>query len=378
MKRIILFAIISILGMAFFAETAYCLPWPPDVDLVSIEFNYNTTSNTYDALTIVKRLLVPLHYPEWDSSGGYNDPMAYIKSQSARRIEAVFYADWYSHEDMLIRASKISGTGIGNVNSTWVSFDGHESDPTLMTCSSSVPSSVGIREFKWRWYLLQIDEFEYETPILIGDSGDHKFYTVFAQPQNPMAVAWTEVLDYSCDWASGQTTNSVIAQKITEGIYDELGDTDGDIDYDWPYGQCMYSSGLTLRTFNLRGFLDDLEDSDSVEVNCSDVGNLFNIFSAALGLASGSKRIMKTDYPYNFLTNEINPIGDSTPYEWVSALWGYHQYGWYDSKVDDACLMVNQGSPILPYNMTQGIYDGYLLYPEEDYNESDTGVATVY
>jgi hypothetical protein len=214
-----------------------------------------------------------------------------------------------------------------------------------------------------------IDDYEFEDPLWIGETGDHEYYTLLDEPQSPMTVPWTDVLDYACDWASGQTGSSGVATAVTQGIY-YIGDTDGDIDYDPASHYCD-----DYRIFRLTSFLSDIKSSSSVQVNCSDVGNLFNIFSAALGLSSQSKRIMKTNSPYYFLTNSIDPIGSP---DWNTTSWWYHQYGWFVSKVDDACLRVNQESPLLPSNMTQGTYNGYLLASGYGYNQTDTGVASVY
>ena len=69
-----------------------------------------------------------------------------------------------------------------------------------------------------RFNVNQIDDYEPEE-ISIGDTGPHEYYTLLSSPQNPMSTPWTEVLDFSCDWASGQSTGADVAQKITEGIY---------------------------------------------------------------------------------------------------------------------------------------------------------------
>ena len=179
------------------------------------------------------------------------------------------------------------------------------------------------------------------------------------------------VLENACVWASGKTSSDSVATEVTEGIY-YMGDTDGDIDYD-PESS-SYSSGAGNRTFNLTGFLGDMGSSSSVTVMCSDVGNLFNIYSAAVGCASKSKRIWNVDPP-GFETNEIDPIG--TPV-WGIELWAMHHYGWLGGDVYDACIRVNKDSPILPSNMPQGIYDGYLLGEGQYYTGWDADTGYVY
>ncbi len=171
------------------------------------------------------------------------------------------------------------------------------------------------------------------------------------------------------EWANGQSTTTGVAQKVTEGVYN-LGDTDGDIDYDTPNGIPQYSSGSMQRTFNLTGFLYDIKRLNNVKVNCSDTGNLFNIFSSSLGLASKTKRIYGS-----FTTKNIDPIGSPN---WFAYNWGYHLFGWFNNKVNDSCIRVNQGNPILPSNMSQSTYDNYLLASGSAYSGSNIGVGSVY
>ena len=173
----------------------------------------------------------------------------------------------------------------------------------------------------------------------------------------------------SRDGASAAQTHSFLRlggsprTGIRARIYYNLGDQDGDIDYDWPYGRCMYSKGSGNRTFELTNFLSDLKSTSSVLVNCSDCGNLVNIFTAAVGVSSQSKRIGN---PAGFDTKSINPIG--TP-GWAATSWGYHQYGWISSKVFDGCIEVNHNSPILPTNMSQNIYDNHLTVKSNTYSK---------
>jgi len=62
-------------------------------------------------------------------------------------------------------------------------------------------------------------------------------------------------------------------------------------------------------------------------------------------------------------TESIDPIGNANI--WAATIWSYHQIGWLDNLVDDACIRVNQGSPILPSNMIfTPTYMNYLLNPD--------------
>jgi len=105
----------------------------------------------------------------------------------------------------------------------------------------------------------------------IGNTGTHTYYTVITTPQNPMSEPWTEVLDYSCDWASGQSTASSATNEITEGLYDSGIDYTGS----WQYGSIDSN-------FELTDFLADIS-SYNCHSNCADMARAVVTFSNAIG-----------------------------------------------------------------------------------------------
>jgi len=203
--------------------------------------------------------------------------------------------------NFLVKATVITGEGTGEVCEGFISeCDLDENRWITLDLTGSLPGSVGIRTFEWKWEATALPINSPYCPIVCEPrTTTHTYYTLIAAPQAPMAEPWTDVLDYACSWAANQSTEAYVAQKVTEGIY-YMEDEDGDIDYDWPLGRNIYSSGTGNRVFDLTSFLRDIQSSGSVIVNCSDVGNLFNIFSAVLGLSSYSKRIIKNVPPYYF------------------------------------------------------------------------------
>jgi hypothetical protein len=384
MKRLVLGVLVWLVSLACLSESAQSWDLPLDVDVTHIKFNYDTQSRQYDGLTIRKNKDTAIEAPEWVASPAKNEKFAYIKGDSDRKVQAKFYTSESNVEHMHIEADVDPNPSIpiGDLGEEQVWFVSNPTSfYTTFTSSIDVPNDVNKRTFNWRWHVTKVNG-ESVGSQEIGYTANHTFYTLLDVPQSPWdwyddgeneeEQVWTEVLDDACNWAKGETSPDSVATKITEGIY-YMGDTDGDIDYDWPQGRCIYSSGTGNRTFNLTGFLGDINSSSSVIVNCSDVGNLFNIYSSAVGCSSQSKRIW--NWWYGFETKSIDPIG--TP-GWATTGWYYHQYGWLSSQVDDACIRVNQGSPILPSNMSQSTYDGYLLAPGEEYTGSDTGTGSVY
>lgn len=344
---------------------------------LQIKFNYET-GNSNDALKIKSGFNTDVMIPEWKYNGGnvISGKFAYIKEQVNRKVQVSFDSNC-SSVHLLLKLTTTSGMGIGNVCNYFISnYIVNATTPNFITLNleGNVPNSVGIPSFTWKWEINAIPtDIAIYCAATTSTNTSHTYYTLLSTPQAPMTEPWTSVLDYACNWATNQLTATNVAQKVTEGIY-YMGDTDGDIDYDWPNGRCIYSSGTDNRVFDLTKFLIDINSSNSVIVNCSDVGNLFNIFCASVGLISYSKRIWRSTSPYYFLTNSIDPIG--TP-RWNTATWGYHQYGWYNSSVDDPCLRVNYNSPILSSNMSQGTYDSYLISSGYGYNGTDTGVTSV-
>lgn len=375
MSKKISFILACIVSMAFSPEEAKSWDPPLEIDVVAIQFNFEA-GNTDDALYIIKNSSENIDCPEWYPSLSRNNPFAYIKSQTNRHFYVTFEHNQGQGE---ICSMRVYTTGSGYypglvANSAYVSFPSCGDNTSVeLTMTGSVSNSVQSWGFHLNWYVTMINGLTQSPYYSMGTTGEHDYYILLATPQSPMGEPWTDVLDYSCVWAANQSTASNVAHVITEGIY-YMGDTDGDIDYDWPLRRCIYSLGRDNRIFKLSDFLSDINTLDTVTVNCSDVGNLFNIFSAAVGLSSYSKRIWKSTSPYIFLTELVDPIGSP---EWATATWGYHQYGWYNSSVDDPCLRVDYDSPILPSNMEQGMYAIYLISPGYSYNGSDIGTASL-
>jgi len=351
---------------------AYSLPWPPEMDLVYIKFDY-TSGYSYDALNIKRNNSTDIQVPEWYPAYNRNEPMAFIKSQSDRFIQARFWIDRTGFNYAGIYAD-MSGSGIGDVPEQSVNFNDTQYATQTLECSGSVPNSVGIRSFSWNWYVTYIDEVEFEEPIWIAESGDHEYYTVLDEPQSPMAEPWTEVLDYACDWASGRTYRRGALQDLTESLY-EYG-----VEYD---GGTHYTSG-SYTNLNLTSLLNDLSNPSSVEMDCRDFSNFLQVLLNALGGDCQYNRIDRTSYPYYFCYNYIWPAG------WGSytfgGCWNYHQVGWYGSEVADASTKIdNDANPrSSPFSWKLAVGDMSLtsyiekLTSDDDVESVATGTCTVF
>jgi hypothetical protein len=136
----------------------------------------------------------------------------------------------------------------------------------------------------------------------------------------------------------------------------------------------VYTDDNNFYLFELTSFLYDIQNSGSVNVNCNDTANLFNIYTAALGLSSMSKVI---NGPQMFWTNEINTIGNA--YGWQQHHWFYHHFGWYDNLVNDPCAMIDKDGEDegLATNMLESTYKGHLLVNPASCPYSQTGTTTI-
>ena len=233
------------------------------MDIDEIYFNYAPGSYSYDALTLKKDNSTYVPVPEWDT-GERNENFAYIKSQYNRMIAATFWTEEPRNYEMGVYNIKIGfGVGFGNVSETAVVFSetSYYSDPTIMTCNGSVYSKVSTQSFRWRWYATYIGDYEFEEPLLIGDSGPHNYYVVLAAPQSPMTEPWTSVLDYACVWAAWQTSSSGATEQVVQHIYNDLGLT-----YDTYEGAPRYTSNGKSGSFNLTDFLSDIPGSNLTQI----------------------------------------------------------------------------------------------------------------
>jgi hypothetical protein len=175
----------------------------------------------------------------------------------------------------------------------------------------------------------------------------NKVYGVLDQPVSPMSPAWTTMLDYSCDWARGETTKDGAANKLTDELYDR--------------GE--YNGGSTAYTryppdpnsgeyFYLKAFL---EDQRFPWGQCNDFAN----FLVCLVTSVGSHQFAaQRSHPLGlgrwFSTNNIDPAGNLPP---GTVNWNYHQFAIFEDqgtwKVWDGCLSF--ASPTQPSGVPKAL-----------------------
>ncbi|MBX3117767.1 MAG: hypothetical protein KF784_01785 [Fimbriimonadaceae bacterium] len=167
------------------------------------------------------------------------------------------------------------------------------------------------------------------------------FYYTDATPVGLQSVPWTDLLDYSCLWAYGQTGEANVCHDLTFGlfwskrwIYDPSGN------YFWQ--DWMYGSNPHV-IYNL---FDALNSTSTVNMDCRDAAGFNTLCMASLGHSSTPIRLKVQIYPV-FWTNPVcgmgndasvdyNPISGAPTY--VEHPFGFHQVTRISNGVYDAAV----------------------------------------
>lgn len=259
--------------------------WPSE-----ISFNH-TTGNNIDAVTIQKNKSI-ITAPEYKVTlygPNKNEPFAYVKGQSNITIKVKFNTN-ASNSNFRVKATLISGSGMCSISEFTVNgYDISVGNIFTLTLPCSLPNYVNKWTFTWRW----------EATILPMNGGSpytgrptdtqHSFYTLLAIPKAPMTTPWTEVLDKSCVWAYGKTSEAEVANSITYNFNKNCS---------FYYGSdASYRYNNQDRTFDLTTFISCINKTKPV--NCYGIAKAVVTFCNALGC--------------NLKTREVQPNGVPNP-----------------------------------------------------------------
>jgi len=358
------------------------------LEIYSIQFNHDTGNATSDAMTIRRNAAQTVTLPEWRngvSVKASDSPAAYAigaVGNNTIKIKARFIITTRkpafptlpkppSIQIQAINPPKVFNP-LGDVAPTTVTFNTKgDTGVVTMNVTGHLGSAVRVTNTTWTWqYRLNAKQ-----PWTTFATTQHRIYVLLQMPGLPWnqiaggtQLPWTEVLDVTCAWANGASTQIAAAGLITEHVF-ALGP--GTITYDCPGGG---SSHYTIGgNFNCTAFLSRLQGGfgNGQYVNCTDCGTIVSVFSNSLGCNLWSSRM-----GYSFGLNPILGIGSNV---WQTACgWGgfsYHEVGWtggctQNDGVYDACLEVNGSNnpttgppfiPVLPKNMVFGA-TGAMLY----------------
>jgi hypothetical protein len=176
-----------------------------------------------------------------------------------------------------------------------------------------------------------------------------------------MPQPWLSVLDYACDWAYGKTSEYDIVKYITQGAY-----TNNFAVNKTYSGGGSHTSGTA---FNLKGFLNESW------ADCQDMASVVQVFANALGC--NTVGIRRVNGP--FLYKPILPLGNTVWDDGTNWGWNFHQVGWLNEKVFDACIKIKPSSPRIPINE---VFDGTYktdLYKSGSWSSIDKPkISSVY
>lgn len=341
---------------------------PPSISPYEIKFNHNTGSSSADGINLSDNYGAPVTAPEWTSSETKN--FAYVRSIDPT-VKVQFYSpDPDTGTSITMLALVSVGTVYWDLGDETFYFNPSGYSDTIefeLDGGESIPSSVGSWYSIFDWKVSKIDTTSY--PNFHMGSTRLDYYTVYDTPVTPMSAPWVGVLDGACEFAHGCTTVLDVLSDVTTGIYYDLGDTDGDID--WQQDNVYTSNNYS---FNLDDFLYHLSSEGDVLVNCYDVANIFNIYTTALGISTQTKRIYKNQG--TFTTNPADAIGWDE--DFVSYYWYNHQFGYYNSSyVYDPCIRFDGEPPYIPIYVDVDTYEDDLIQ-SGSYDGSNTYTCEVY
>jgi len=300
--------------------------WPNE-----IKFDYDRSSYTYDALTIRENASNRVTVPEWKKDVRSNK-IAYIKGYSNRKIQVSFDSNCQTMH-LIINLTVTGGIGIGTVCNFFVA-NYTKLDFITLTLDGTLLQYVGEKDFIWRWEVYAIPIGTSYCAATSINSTSHSYYVLYSNPINPMTEPWVEVLDYACDWASGQYTNSGVLSTLCHGLYHSSG-----LDYNGGQTHYEYISWPSQKfEFNLTRFLYEWDEAD-----CQDMSMFLSILSSSLGASLNQTRRIQG----SFTTKSICPVGPT--YGWITVTWNFHHVGWLNN-IYDSSIRLNSSSPYIAVN----------------------------
>jgi len=246
------------------------------VHLDHLRFNHNPESISSDAVNSSKNIKTAVLLPEWQQ-GVLSSPAIYLKDKLVTVLPQFSAAKKVS--SCTINAYQDTGK-LGNLSGGLISFSKNVETSVYFKTASRTPASIQTFYQKWRWVQEKIEGTK-RTEILISTT-INKIYIILDFPQSPWTLmgeksVWTDVLDYSCQWAEGLSNPveaaTVITQKLNElpPLQYQPKSTD-------------YSDPLKPQdSFNLSRFLADLAQQQSGAVNAYDMARAVVTFTNALG-----------------------------------------------------------------------------------------------
>ncbi|MCP4896347.1 MAG: hypothetical protein GY906_05175 [bacterium] len=377
------------------------------LQLEAIKFNHDVSSVNSDALNLRKNATTFVHVPEWRRGISVNpedSPVAYamkptegnqitiqaqfrstdpeLQSVEVRAIDATYQPRpgpggclGILRKLLSALARLLAGNVLGEVKARTITIPasgltGFESFELVQV--SLWAAGVGARTTDWQWQYRRGPS----DPWNDIERTVHRIYSVVDVPQDPWsqtpysaantALPWTDVLDYSCNWALLAKDVDTAAGQVTRRV-NQLGPSV--ITYDCPGGGGTHYSG---GSFNATKFVERLRGGFGLGqyVNCTDCATIVSTFANILGATLWQSRMEEPPSSLNF-GFDLNPLFAIGASVWQTACgwsgFNYHEVAWKGSctasdEVFDACLHVDgdanpTASPhtkMLPINLEFG------------------------
>ncbi len=204
--------------------------------------------------------------------------------------------------------------------------NGYSESINFETSQGTLPNEVCTLSTEWAWKVSKINGVQQTPSISIGSSS-HSGYVILSDPVSPQSEPWVGVLDKSCQWASGATSETTCLSSMINNLY----------------GYCWYAPSDTTHStdtgcLNLSGLLSDFQQNIRA-MDCRDYSNFINVICASQGISSQYKREASSISTYGVLMS-----GQSN---WLQQTFDFHQISWYGSNyvVDTSLKIDNDANP---------------------------------
>ena len=360
MKRLFLILTVYLVSIILYSREARC-DWDPplDAEILTVQFNIGADGS----IPIYEGYNDPIDTPEWQS-GTRNEPAAYIKGASGKKIESGFS---HQHgED--ITSMEIYGYApdqyFGELSHETVIFS-EEYGIEEFTYSNPAPNYVKDHGIGFYWYVTKVNTVTLGTPVYLGLT-THEFYIILSTPISPMTQPWDDVLEYACNWASGETTATDVVDEITYNTY-------------WNYGSKYY----TGQNSNVNAGCTELKLANllaDTEIDCKDLAATVQVFSNALGVDNLGIIMVTPPSDPPLGTKPINLMGHSTT-EWQTRNFYNHAFANYPNTtyIFDATCRVDSTDAQIPmgYHIDNEYKPAFLSNPSTQWVKHYYGITTI-
>lgn len=332
------------------------------VRVEEIKFNHDPSSHTIDALNIRKNYDEEVIVPEWrrkQTRRPEQSPAAYSILDIDMNRVTIKVRFSVTPPNCTRAEIKAQGGGIlGDVKPMTVNFGFGISSPEHIEIkldrNGIKAAGVNVQDIEWQWMYRHIGRKKWYRM----DRTRHRIYTVLKEPVMPWKQSpypdtqnpWSDVLDFSCEWARRTKSLDAAAAAITTKVNLPM----GEFEYDWIAGDCHYSTAFVSDpwgddptapdVFHCTEYVERLNGGYGYGkyVNCRDCASVVATFSNIIGC-----ELWESMMGLSFALNEIISIGLSVwgkPFS--DGRFSYHEVAWKGSaelndNIFDACLKVN-------------------------------------